>query len=173
MERALLQSLSAYNANANRVALTALAEFDPAALREELPIRESLFGLARHMLEAEGFFLANVSGAGVPADWRPLETVELLLEANERIAAGRAAYLAECAAEALAETLTVTLGPGPVTLSRWQFLLQSLMHSAQHRGELSALLTERGRPLPLEDYIIHAVEERGDRWPFREEPAAD
>ncbi len=44
-------------------------------------------------------------------------------------------------------------------LSKWELLLQALVHGIQHRGELSIVLTELGHPLPNLDIIIHFVEQ--------------
>ncbi len=44
-------------------------------------------------------------------------------------------------------------------LAKWQMLLQAFEHSAQHRSELSVVLSELGHPLPNLDIILQWVEE--------------
>ncbi|MFN8455860.1 MAG: hypothetical protein U0401_14540 [Anaerolineae bacterium] len=42
-----------------------------------------------------------------------------------------------------------------------------MLHSAQHRGELSILLSELGHPLLIDDIIVRFTEESGQSWPFK------
>ncbi len=64
----------------------------------------------------------------------------------------------------LEEEITVNLGRGEVTLPRWQFLSQSLLHSFHHRGELSIVMTQLGYPLPTLDPILKYIRDSGQPW---------
>jgi uncharacterized damage-inducible protein DinB len=44
-------------------------------------------------------------------------------------------------------------------------MLQSLIHSVHHRGELSIVMTGLGHPLPTLDIILHFARESGQPWP--------
>ncbi len=46
----------------------------------------------------------------------------------------------------------------------WQLLMQALLHSNHHRGELSIVLIALGHPLPTLDSIIYFANQSGQQW---------
>ena len=46
-------------------------------------------------------------------------------------------------------------------LAQYNSYANNFMHSAQHGGELSILLSALGYPLPIDDIIVRFTEERG------------
>ena len=162
-----LLALYTYNAYANRLVLDTVEKLtEEEFARECSPSHGSVHGLLAHMLAGEAFFLAHCQGQpfeieparlSSPADvrryWSELEqeqhdTLTSLTEAD------------------LIREIQVELRDQPLVFAVWQLLLQALVHSIHHRGELSIVLTGLGHPLPTLDVILHFIKQSGQSWPF-------
>jgi uncharacterized damage-inducible protein DinB len=58
----------------------------------------------------------------------------------------------------------VQLGKQQLVFPVWELLVQALVHSIHHRGELSIVLTELGHPLPTLDIILQFIKQSGQSW---------
>jgi len=156
--------LFTYNAYANSLLMDAVAQLDDEALsREFSPSHGSVRKLLLHMLGTEASFLAVCRGEPIS---RPnLSTAADIRDSLERLGEGATGFIASLSDEDLAREVTVKLiGGRPFRFSIGQLLLQAFLHSTQHRGELSILLSELGHPIPNLDIIIHFAELSGQPW---------
>jgi len=168
MNKSSLLVLHNYNDHANKLVLETASKLDEQAFTtSSSPSHGSVQGLLTHMLTTEFFFLARVEGKPVTSKpgAPPLSNEEIGVTFAQ-IAEERRKYLAWVSEELLAQEIIVPIGGQDIKLARWQFLVQSLMHTAHHRGELSIVLTGLGYPLPTLDIIIEFVQERGQEWPY-------
>ncbi len=158
------------NAYANGI----LFEVAPQLKLEELaaaksPSHDSAYQLLVHLLAAEANYFAQIRGEGR----RKLNEVsstslaELASLATEHNGKFRE-FVTALADEDLAHEVNFEFSTGArLVYPVWQLLTQTYFHSAQHRGELSILLSELGRPLPIHDIIVRLTEESGQPWPFK------
>ena len=162
-----LKVLDHYNQYANQLVLRTAQQLDDAAFTGSAsPSHGSVQGLLTHMLTVEFFFLARCEGKPV----NPKEIPDKSLSIHEiqvtfaQIAEERRRYLEWIKQEMLDELVIIPINGKEFTLPRWQFLTQSLIHSAHHRGELSIVMTALGQPLPTLDPILQFVNESGQEW---------
>ena len=168
MNKSSLLVLHNYNDHANKLVLETAAKLDEQAFTtSSSPSHGSVQGLLTHMLTTEFFFLARCEGKPVMSKpGAPPLTIEKIGVTYAQIAEERRKYLAWVSEDLLVQEIIVPIGGQDIKLARWQFLAQSLMHSAHHRGELSVVLTGLGHPLPTLDIIIEFAQESGQQWPY-------
>lgn len=160
-----LLALYTYNVYANRLVLeTAAALSEEALARAASPSHTSVRNLLLHMLGAEAGFLERCQGRELEIP--DLPTVELLHSFWDDLAIDRQSYIASLDEPDLAREVRVELLHRNFRFPVWQLLLQALIHSTHHRGELSIVLTELGHPLPTLDAIIHFANQSGQAWPL-------
>lgn len=167
MNKSSLLVLHHYNEYANRLVLETAARLDEKAFTTpSSPSHGTVQGLLTHMLTTEFFFLARCEGKPIlPRAPGATLTLEELRITFEQVAEERRKYLEWASEELLAQEIAVPIGGKEIRLARWQFLLQSLLHSTHHRGELSIVMTALGCPLPTLDPILQFVSESGQEWP--------
>jgi uncharacterized damage-inducible protein DinB len=168
MNKSALLVLHEYNDHANNLVLDTAAKLDESAFTTaSSPSHGSVQGLLTHMLTTEFFFLARCEGK--PIQPKPASSALSLEEIRvtfAQVAAERRRYLDWITDDLLAQEITIPIGGHDIRLARWQFLLQSLVHSTHHRGELSIVMTGLGAPLPTLDIIIPFVNTSGQQWPW-------
>lgn len=168
MNKSSLLVLHNYNDHANALVMEAAKKLDENAFTtSSSPSHGSVQGLLTHMLTTEFFFLARCEGKPVqPKPAAATLTLEEIRVTFVQIAEERRKYLEWISEDLLAQEIAIPIGGQDFTLARWQFLAQSLLHSAHHRGELSIVMTALGAPLPTLDIIIPFVNESGQHWPW-------
>lgn len=168
MDKSALLVLHNYNDHANQLVFDTAARLDESAFTiASSPSHGSAQGLLTHMLTTEFFFLARCEGKPVqPKPPTAALSLQELRVSFTQVAAERRRYLDWITAELLAQEITIPIGGHDFKLARWQFLLQSLVHSTHHRGELSIVMTGLGAPLPTLDIIIPFVNTSGQQWPW-------
>ena len=169
MNKSALLVLHHYNDHANTLVLQTASAMDENALTaQSSPSHGSVLALLTHMLTTEFFFLARSEGKPVNPKSAPDKSLALpeITAAFAQVAAERQKYLDWVTEERLLEVIEIPIGGQVFKLPRWQLLAQSLMHSAQHRGELSIVMTALGHPLPTLDPIIQFINESGQHWPW-------
>jgi len=168
LNKSSLFVLHNYNNHANKLVLETAAKLDEQEFTtSSSPSHGSVQGLLTHMLTTEFFFLARCEGKPVISKpGAPPLTIEEIGVTFAQITEERRKYLAWVSEDLLAQEIVIPIGGHDIKLARWQFLAQSLMHSAHHRGELSIVLTGLGHPLPTLDIIIEFVQESGQEWPY-------
>jgi len=168
MDRSSLYALHTYNVYANDLVLESAAKMtDEALTRDSSPSHGSVLKLLAHLFECEYFFTLecmNTTPDQAQAD-RCSASLETLRECFTLLNATRENYLSQVNEFELEEEITVDLGRGEVTLPRWQFMAQSLLHSMHHRGELSIVMTGLGFPLPTLDPILMYIRDSGQVFP--------
>jgi uncharacterized damage-inducible protein DinB len=160
-----LLALYAYNAYANHLVLETAAGLDEEALaRQSSPSHGSVRNLLLHMLRAEAGFLTRCQ----ERLFDPPSVVSLqdIRSYWDDLARAGQDFIASLDEVKLSRELDVELRGHLFRFPVWQLLVQAFVHSTHHRGELSILLTELGRPLPTLDIIIHFARESGQAWPW-------
>jgi len=169
INRAGLLTLSTYNAYANGLVLDVAAKMTSSELTAESGFsRSTVLRLLNHMFVTEKFFLACCQGRRQTFEQSPPEYLAQIVElrqAWQQVAQERQQVINSYSEDDLTKQITVAEEPS-FCLARWQLLLQSLLHSAHHRGELSILMTQLGYPLPTLDIIIRFAEESGQTFPW-------
>jgi uncharacterized damage-inducible protein DinB len=164
LDSTALYALHTYNVYANDLVLETAAKISAEELtREVSPSHGSVLKLLAHIFECEYYFTLecmNTTPDQAQAD-RCAASLESLRECFALLNATRENYLVEVNEYELEEEIAVDLGRGEVTLPRWQFMAQSLLHSGHHRGELSIVMTGLGHPLPTLDPILMYIRDSG------------
>jgi len=164
MDSTSLYTLHTYNVYANDLVLETAARMTAEELtRESSPSHGSVMKLLEHIFECEYYFTLecmNITPNQAQAD-RCAASLADLRECFALLNATRENYLLEVNEYELEEEIAVDLGHGEVTLPRWQFMAQSLLHSVHHRGELSIVMTGLGHPLPTLDPILMYMRDSG------------
>lgn len=161
--------LARQNAYANRILFDETVQVGQDALEEaKSPSRESAFQLLCHLAAVEDNYLSQIQGTARrfgQAAALSLTEVAALADATSKALLDYVMALCESEFDRVVEFRfsTGALVRYPV----WQILTQILIHSTQHRGELSVLLSALGRPLPIDDIIVRFTDESGQDWPFR------
>jgi len=160
LSREMLAAFCRYDAHANDLVLAAAAELSNGDFEAATsPSRDSVGGLLRHMLSGELVWIARCQGRQPEID-----TARLAVRGNLRAYWAEAdreflAFVDACTEADLARPVPTAVQGQPVVLPVWQMLMQSLLHSAHHRGELSIVLTQLGYPLPTLDIILQFLKE--------------
>ncbi|HEY9086952.1 MAG TPA: DinB family protein [Anaerolineaceae bacterium] len=165
MDQDVLLALTAYHAYANRLLFSRAQLLDEAQFTHESRLSHgSVQRMLRHILGVERGFLAMAQGQkAARLELTSFSEIRAALEAED---AALQAFVQGHAWEELCREAHFDLGQIQLTLPVWKALLQILVHSIHHRGELSILMTELGQPLPTPDIIVQFAEEGGQPWPW-------
>lgn len=167
IDQPILFSLAKYSAYANRMLLETAANISTTQLENTpSPSRNSVLQLIEHMLATEGHYLALCQEKRFKFIRAEYSTIENLRALSGRLGANFQQLLEALSEEDLGRVLDVNIGDYAFRFSIWQLLLQTLMHSAQHRGELSILLSSLGHPVPISDIIVRFAQESDQPWPW-------
>ncbi|MFN8445673.1 MAG: DinB family protein [Caldilineaceae bacterium] len=131
--------------------------------------RESAYRLLVHLLTVEALYFRQIKGGnGRVIDKEATTSLDSVVAIAAQHGEEFLEYVTTLTDEELGRDTIFQFSNGArVHYPVWQLLTQVLMHSAQHRGELSILLSELGHPLPINDIIIRFTEESGQPWPFK------
>jgi uncharacterized damage-inducible protein DinB len=168
IDRSGLLVLHEYCSYANDLVLDVAGKLSAEELtRPSSPSHGNVQALLLHMLGCEYFFLTLCQGPA-PADdaGGTLPLVAEMRTTWNLIVQQRRAYLETVAEADLNEVISFPVRDHVYNLPRWQYLVQSLLHSAHHRGELSIVLTGLGYPLPTLDILIPFIKSSGQEWPW-------
>ncbi len=169
VDRDVLLALYRYNADATSQVLdTAQALSEEERTRACSPSHGSVHALLVHMLYCEESFLARCQGGPLTTEEEDVATLAGIRQEWQRVQQEQQAYLQGIAAAELAREVQMTIRGQALALPVWQLMLQAVVHSVHHRGELSIVLTGLGHPLPTSDIILWFVRESGQSWPFAE-----
>ena len=161
--------LARQNAYANNILFRVASKLS----REELeaaksPSRESAYRLLVHLLSAEAYYLTQLRGGGRTISKEMMtsfgEIVRFAADHND----GFVDFVASLSDDDLTREVTIEFSDkSQFRYLVWQVLTQVFLHSAQHRGELSIVLSELGHPLPIDDIIARFAKESGQPWPYK------
>jgi uncharacterized damage-inducible protein DinB len=168
MNQLTLFALARYNAYANQVLLSTAAELSLEELRETpSPSRGSILRLIQHLFATEAAFLAQCQGKTFKFEREKLATIAQLQGFARQLEADLLGLVSSASEDDPAQVRQIEIGGHPFRFPVWQILVQVFMHSAQHRGELSILLSELGHPLPISDIIVQFAGQSGQPWPWK------
>ncbi len=159
-----LNALFSYNHYANHLVM------DIADLLTETeftcrssPSHGSVYNLLIHMQRAEAFFLSACKEN--PLTTYPDMTTVADIRCQWDILADEINKFLSALYENDSDRIVpVTIKEKQYNFPIWQLLMQALLHSNHHRGELSIVLTELGHPLPTLDSIIYFAEQSNQQW---------
>ncbi len=166
MNRDLLLALAKYDAEMNDVLFGTVERLSEEELNQPSPIRKSIRTLLHHLLSTKPFFIAACQERSFDSNSdRFWNTAKEMNEYARRYSEEAQSYITSLDDAALTHVSEFKIRGQTYRLPIWQLLTQAFMHSAQHRGELSALLTNLGHPLPLQDILVQFFEESGQPLP--------
>lgn len=165
----MIQVLARHNAHANSILLREVSQLGTDVLQTaRSPSRDSAYQLLVHLLVAEDNYLSQVRGVERTLRLQGADSLEQLLPVATEHTLLMLEYVSALTDDDLEREISFQFSNGSqLRFAAWQLLTQALMHSNQHRGELSVLLSELGHPLPIDDIIVRFAEESGQPWPFK------
>lgn len=166
MDRDGLLTLYSYNIYANRLVLDTVERLTEEELtRQCSPSHGSVHRLLGHMLGCESFFLSQCQGEPDAFDYTALPTLAHLRDFWRKLEQQQLEFIRSLTHAKLARQMMVELRGQSLIFPVWQLLLQALVHSVHHRGELSIVLTDLGYPLPTLDILLYFIQQSGQGWP--------
>jgi uncharacterized damage-inducible protein DinB len=167
MDHSLVLSLAKYNALANHLLFETVGKLSTSELEiTPSPSRKNIFRLLQHLLAVEAHYLAQAQGRTFDFDAQALSTVESLQVFASQVDVSLINLVSSLKDEGLFEEKNIQIGGYAFQFTTWQILLHIFMHSAQHRGELSVLLSFKGQSLTIPDIIAQFAQESGQTWPW-------
>jgi uncharacterized damage-inducible protein DinB len=161
-----LLALYNYNIYANRLVLDTIEKLTPEEFtRECSPSHGSVQGLITHMLGCEAGFLARCRGQAIDWDAIDLSTLPAIRGYWRQLEQDQLAFIGALSESDLTRSLSMQPAGQLLVFPLWQMLVQAVVHSIHHRGELSIVLTQLGYPLPTLDIILHFTQQSGQTWP--------
>jgi uncharacterized damage-inducible protein DinB len=163
------QMLAEYNAWANRLIYTAVADLSEDELhRDTGAFFGSVFATLSHILTADRIWLNRFTGEGPKPkalDERPYQHLADLRAARFEDDARLIRYTQGLTGTQLegAFSYTPVTSPEPVTQKLWPALTHVFNHQTHHRGQAHAGLTSMGKPSLALD-LIYFVRSEGTSW---------
>jgi uncharacterized damage-inducible protein DinB len=130
------------------------------------PGRTSILRLIQNTLATEGHYLALCQEKSFKFSRTDYSTIENLGALSSQLETKFQEFVEAMSEEDLRRVLDVKIGNYEFRFPIWQLLIQALMHSAQHRGELSILLSSVGWPVPISDIIVQFAQASDQPWPW-------
>ena len=166
MDITVLVDLCRASDQANDLLLSEVEKLDPAELRSKhSPSHGSVWNLLRHMLMVETHYLQASQGKTGEFEPPSLESLADLRCYWQEIISNRQDHISSLSPDQVGKVISLRLGDHDFNLPRHQIILQGILHSVYHRGELSIVMTDLGYPLPTLDSIVYFVKESGQEWP--------
>lgn len=161
--------IARHNVHANEILFREASRLDRQILEgTSSPSRESIYQLLVHLLAVEMNYLSQITGGDRVLSDEDRSSMLTLSAGAEVHRARLLTFVSSLTdAELMRETPFRFSTGATLRYTVWQILTQIFLHSAQHRGELSILLSELGHPLPIDDIIVRFSDESGQAWPFR------
>jgi len=167
MNRDGVSSLYSFNTYANTIVLDFVEALSAEAfVRPSSPSHGSVHELLVHMLECEGFFLAQCQGQVFNLAEADTSTLAGIRKRWLTLQYKQQRYTDSIDNADLAREVVVELGGQTLVVPVWKLLIQPVVHSAHHRGELSIVLTGLGHPMPTVDFLLHHIRATGQPWPY-------
>ncbi|KPL20408.1 MAG: hypothetical protein AMJ93_12005 [Anaerolineae bacterium SM23_84] len=162
-----LMALYSYNAYANGLLLDTVEKLTEEQFsRRCSPSHGSVRSLLLHMLECEAFFLAQCQGQRFELEVASLPALADIRRQWRQLAEEQQGWITSLTHAGLTRQVRLELRGQELVFAVWELLLQAVVHSVHHRGELSVVCTGLGYPLPTMDIILHFIKQRGQSWPF-------
>lgn len=167
MEKSIFLTLAKYNYLSNHQLFETVGNLSTSELEiTPSPSRKNIFRLLQHLLAVEAHYLAQCQSKNFDFDSQTLSTVESLQVFASQIDVSLINLVTNLKDDELYQVREIQIGGHLFQFTVWQILLQIFMHSAQHRGELSVLLSFKGQSLPLPDIIVQFAQESNQEWPW-------
>ncbi len=166
MNQGGLLALYEYNQRAVTLVLDVADQMTEEEFERKIgPSPGSVRGLLVHSMATEANFLAACQGHQLEFDAANFQKREEIRAYWDGLEHRMRSYIRDLSDEELQHELNVVIRSEPMRLAVWQLLLQAFIHAVHHRGELSILMAQLGRPLPTLDIILHFIEQSGQSWP--------
>jgi uncharacterized damage-inducible protein DinB len=160
-----LLALYTYNVYANKLVLDKIETLTEKEFTQKCsPSHDSVYGLLIHILECDAFFWAQCQGQSFEFGSADLPTLPSIRRYWSKLEQEQLDVIGTLNEADLVHNVQVQIGKQPLVFPVWELLVQSLVHSIHHRGELSIVLTELGYPLPTLDIILHFIKQSGQSW---------
>ncbi len=167
MNRDGLMTLYAYNAYANGLLLDTVEKLSPEEFLQRCsPSHGSVRSLLLHMLECEAFFLAQCQGQRFELEVATLPSVPDIRRQWRQLERQQECWITSLTDAEWTRQVALELRGQKLVFAVWELLLQAVIHSVHHRGELSVVCTGLGYPLSTMDIILHFINQNGQSWPF-------
>ncbi|PKO14594.1 MAG: hypothetical protein CVU39_14045 [Chloroflexi bacterium HGW-Chloroflexi-10] len=162
-----LLALYTYNIYANKLVLDVVENLTDKEFAQECsPSRGSVHGLLSHMLECEAFFLAQCQAHPFELEFGDLSALANIRRYWHKLEQEQLSYIGSLNQADLIRDIQVQLREQKLIFPVWQLLVQALIHSVHHRGELSIVLSALNHPLPTLDIILHFIKQSEQNWPY-------
>lgn len=166
----ILSALARYNIQANHILMNAVSKLTPDEFANTpSPSRETIKDLLLHLIVVEAAYYSRCRGDKFDFDSKVYRTFSDIKGFANRTANDLQKLMDSLTEDDFSKQVTAKFGDESLHLPLWQMLLHTFMHTARHRGELSIILSQLGRPLPIPDLIVQFVDESGQTWPFERE----
>lgn len=162
-----LLALYSYNIYANKLVLDAAENLTEKEFAQECsPSHGSVHGLLSHMLECEAFFLAQCQKHSIELEFVDLSALASIRRYWHKLEQEQLDFIGSLNEADLARNIQMQLREQQLVFPVWQLLVQAMIHSVHHRGELSIVLSALNHPLPTFDIILHFIGQSGQSWPY-------
>ena len=159
MNREGLMILCDYDTYANHLVLETIAKLNEDEFTgESSPSHHSVRKLILHALEAEKYFL-SLCQERLFQELPDLHSVTDIRSHWAQVEHDIQGWIAAANEDDLKREVPFRLKGQSLQFPKWQLLMQAFFHCAQHRSELSVVLTQLGHPLPNLDIILHFIEQ--------------
>ncbi len=170
MKTEFLKALAQYNNQANNILMNAASKLTAEEFANTpSPSRESVKMLLLHLIVVEAAYYARCRGSKFSFDPKAFPAFDTVQDFANATANDLTRLMDSLTEDDYTRRVTTTFGDRLLHFSIWQMLLHAFMHSARHRGELSIILSQLGRPLPIPDLIVQFADQSGQTWPFERE----
>lgn len=168
MKQETLSAIYGFNSHANHIVLDAVSILDEETFTQQAsPSHGNVQTMLRHIFEGEKYFLLVCQGGTFQPELDESSSLEDIHRYWQAVDRAQRDFIASLSKDDLTREIDFQFSPEhPFHLPMWQLLLQSMMHSHHHRGELSIVLTELGHPLPTIDTMVYFIEQSGQEWPY-------
>lgn len=160
-----LLSLYHYNFYANKLVLDTVEQLDQAEFTQSSsPSHGSVQKLLIHMLGCEASFLYRCLGKSLEDESVDLSTLAGIRQNWSGLEQEQIQYIGQLGEADLARNIPFQPKGKLLVFPVREMLLQAMIHSTHHRGELSIVLTGLGHPLPTLDIILYFTQQSGQVW---------
>jgi uncharacterized damage-inducible protein DinB len=167
MNRDSLLTIVKFNAQSNQLVSDSAAELNPEDLtRQCSPSHDTIFTLLKHMYGGERVYLDFCQGKALhPA---PVEAITEFADLREKwlhLGDEITSFVGQLDDRAVNQSIPITFPEITWHSPVWQVLMWTIVHNIHHRGELSIVMTQLGRPLPILDMMLFLIRESGQPIP--------
>jgi uncharacterized damage-inducible protein DinB len=167
MNRDGLLTIVKFNAQSNQLVLDSAAELNADDLtRQCSPSHGTIFALLKHMYGGERVYLDFCQGKAL--DPAPIEAIAEFSDLREKwlhLGDEITRFVGQLDDRAVSQSIPISFPEITWQFPVWQVLMWTITHNIHHRGELSIVMTQLGRPLPILDMMLFLIRESEQSMP--------